>query len=227
MAPESPPENSIPSRVDRTFSSNQRYAEEFLSTVRENWRESLAATGRTAILIIALMLVFELLTRSSIEKISIAGFEINDLSLIQRAIPLIIAYYFYDLINLILLQGDHRAAHGELIRILHRDIWDTELDMLLWPRTPSLLRTSRLGRRETKLDTLFQSALTVAVVFAGIMFEAYAFYIQFRIFGFKDVLVWITVILSIAFTAYGLIRLATDKNYKPIRTGLHQEKTGP
>ena len=225
MALKSSPENSIPNRVDRTFSTNQKYAEEFLSTVRENWREALAATGRTAILIIAFMLVFELLTRSAIEKISIAGFEVNDLSLIQRAIPLIIAYFFYDLVNLILLQGDHRAAHGELLKILHRDIWDTELDMLLWPRTPSLLRTSRLGRKETRLDALFQSSLTVAVVFAGILFEVYAFYIQFGLYGFKDILVWITVVLSVAFVAYGLIRLATDNNYRPIESTLARKET--
>lgn len=122
-------------RVRTVFSieNNRSYGEEFLKEVRQNRREVTTGIGRVITSVLLLMAAFELLVRASIEKVSIGPLELGDLSLLRKALPVVIAYYFYDLVTKYSQDLVYSNVENTMLEILHKDIVDYDLGGVLEP----------------------------------------------------------------------------------------------
>lgn len=70
-------------------------AKECLGIFRENLQKADAASVRQSAIFLFLAVSFELLNRAAISEISIAGLKVSDLGLVQKVLPVGIAYYYY------------------------------------------------------------------------------------------------------------------------------------
>jgi hypothetical protein len=125
--------------------ADREYASEYLTVLRENWREASTAMGRCAILIILSIITFELLARGAIEKASFAGLELKDLSLVRKALPVLTAYLYYDWIVLWIRVGDVQAVHAVILEGLRPKIAEKDLNLFLEPRLQSFFVTIQLA----------------------------------------------------------------------------------
>jgi len=155
--------------------------------IRENWREAVSSFGRTAILTVILIVIFELLLRAAISKASIGPFEISDLSLIRIAIPVAVAYNFYDLASLTYYILAFDTLYGNLMRVHYPLLAATRLDYFLSPRSPSLTGSDLFGHVSPNKTFIGRVSdyLGLSVVVGFVAFEIYAYYVQFTRFDVR------------------------------------------
>jgi hypothetical protein len=74
------------------------YIEDYLTALRSTWQALTATISRTGLLLVALMTIFYLLTTPGvIGSVSLGPFEIDDPLIIQKSIPIVVAYLYYEL----------------------------------------------------------------------------------------------------------------------------------
>jgi hypothetical protein len=169
-------------------------------------REANAAFGRIALISLILVAVFELLARAAISKVSIGPFEIADLSLVQKGLPVAVAYAFYDYMSI----GNYIVAcfvlHNAVLEYTSPEMINRRLDYFLAPRAHSLtgseLFTDFPGKRS--FTNYASNYFFLVTAFLGAAFQVYAYYVLFRQFHFTDVLVWVGLALSVFFLIYGI-----------------------
>jgi hypothetical protein len=183
--------------------ANKEYAADYIKDLRENWRSVDLALGRSITITMLIIVVFELLARSAINKVVVSGFEIKDLTLIRTALPVLVAYYFYDLSNLLYMDSDFEKIHSRIVEILHRDVSDENLDYFLRPRQPSILGALLLGR-DNKAVGLLNSALGISLYAGIVLYEVYAYYLEFTRLKTTLPLLITALVLSALFIFYGL-----------------------
>ena len=85
--------------VERLFSdfNNKHYLTgEYLEVIRENFRDLSSAFGKSITHSLMVIAAFELLLRSALNSASLGPFEISDLSLVEKALPILGSYLYYD-----------------------------------------------------------------------------------------------------------------------------------
>jgi hypothetical protein len=202
--------------------ANREYAADYLKDLRESWRNIDLALGRSIMVAILAMAVFELLARSAINKAVFSGFEIKDLSLIRTALPVIVAYYFYDLSVLFYVDSEFEKAHSRIIEILHEDISKENVDYFIRPRQPSILG-ALLPARENRVTKVFNTTFGISL-YAGIfLFEIYAYYLEFTRLRSDLVLIVAALVLSALFVFYGLFIMFGGPKEQDVHIGQRQE----
>jgi hypothetical protein len=202
---------SLHVRVDAAFSvaTDHEYFNQYLNLVREGWREVNSAISRVLVLTLLPAGVFELLVRAAVEKVSFGGFEITDVSMIGKILPLLIACNFYRLSGLLAAEDDYRAVYQIATRLLHQKVYDQDLEYFLMPQALSVHRPTSFSiyTNRSRFDQVFNRVSMVfaySIYFAIIVFEMYAFYFQFRRLHIEDFLLWMTLGLSFLFIAGAL-----------------------
>jgi hypothetical protein len=163
---------------------------------------------RDILAIIFLAGVFELLVRATIAKASIGPFELNDLSLIRKLLPVLVAYFFFDLCATNLRRQELYIAAESLVEKLHPSVHSSRIHMLLVPRQPTVLGITMLAK--SKISGLLYSTSAIPgiiVAILPILFMVYAYIVQFREFGVKDILTWLTLVVSLFLIALGLLTI--------------------
>lgn len=204
---------SISQAVEEAFKDvPDEMLDDYLETLRENWRQLPAAVGAAITRCVVLIALFELLIRGAIDKASVSGIEITDLSLVRIALPVIVAYYFYDIIVMAYTHLDFAAVHDALIRIRHEKTMETGLDYFLKPRQPSIVgavffqsTTRGLGHILARVGDAFFFLLLIGLV----LFEYDAYYEQFVHFKGNSAWLWIAATLSLLFVLYGYLAVVT------------------
>jgi hypothetical protein len=110
---EMPNPASVEDSVKAVFSTekNHQYGADFLEGLRENMREVSSRMGKSVLLAVLAAILFELLARAAVEKASIGPFEVKDLSLFRLALPVVIAYSFYEITLLVLQFYEFETAY--------------------------------------------------------------------------------------------------------------------
>jgi hypothetical protein len=202
---------SVSDAVNQAFRNEDATAEAFLQEVRQNWRDLPVAIGKAIARCIAFIALFELLLRGAVEKASISGLEITDLSLLRMAVPVIVAYHFYDIVVMSYVHLDFAAVHDALIRRRHGPIASTRLDYFLRPTQPSIVGAVFFepgSRPIGRLVGRIGNAFFLAALGGLVVFQYYAYTEQFDQFG-GDVRLYIALILSLMFTLYGYLAIIT------------------
>jgi hypothetical protein len=172
-------------------------------SLRQNWRDICSSISRTIALIVLSAGAFELLSRAAVAKASLGPFEIRDLSLVQKILPVMIAYLFYDLSNLYYQDSQYSAIHELLLKTTHKDFQDADLDLYLEPRVASMYHPAGLRRAYDRPLYYFTTFIWLVGLFGITAFQVYAFYQNFQVFGVDDVLTWFTLGIAILFTSFG------------------------
>jgi hypothetical protein len=128
--PSQQPRNEFTRRVEDTFGSPDAsaIAQGYLQNLREAGKDYGDAMGKSLTGAFLLIAVFELISQAAIERISLGGFQISNLSLIHKALPVVIAYFTYAYyqsgIDLADLNGVYYAVSKLVQPKLHRNQFD-------------------------------------------------------------------------------------------------------
>jgi hypothetical protein len=207
-APEGTPRED-PLAAIVSYSDSHDSPKDYLKDLLENWRLSSTSAARTITASLVLAALFELLSRAAVRKVSVGPVEIGDLSLIQKALPVIIAYQFYDFMSLTEYTLSCALVHSRIMSRYYPAIEAARLDYFIVPRDPSILGSDlfadkSLGSTGNSLTGRLSTYLGFTVGFGIAVFEVYAYYRLFRQFHFSDLIVWITLTLTVFFVLYGL-----------------------
>jgi len=202
----------ISKRVKETFSIKEYgdFAKEYLDILHGNWRIAYEKQNQLATVILFLAFAFELLTRAVISEVSLGPFKVNDLAIIHKLLPVLIAFYYLQMLNWGKKRNEIADVYYEIINICYPSITQNKLQYYLAAEGINII-----GYRYRKLQNRFlrivQDAIKVPVVFfilmAPIIFGIYAFSQLFRLFGLNDILVWLSLV------SYVLIAVLTYSSY--------------
>jgi hypothetical protein len=204
------PKNTIKKQVAAALADStvQADADEYLKSVRENMRsteDSIIKVGRTLLVVI---IGFEFLARGAISEASIAGLKFTDLSLIQKILPVLIAYLTYWLHSLYAFRRLLSEAHNQVMEKTQPAIYINDLDYYVKAHsafsTENLLASNTEGIQSKFIGNLTKPFMLV-IALGPTLFEIYAFYRCFSAFGIHDLIVWVVLIVSVPFVVQSLL----------------------
>lgn len=157
---------------------------------------------RAILLLLFSVASFELLAHTSIVEAALGPFKLNDLGLLQKYCPLAVAYAYCSISSLGTMRHYMRDLSAAVITIKHESIAKNSLDVFLQP--PSLFLTSEISQKFSdgilsRTFLLIETFLVVVLTIGPIVFLGHAFYQCFLSFGFKDVNLWVSLIVSLVF----------------------------
>jgi hypothetical protein len=191
---------SLDQRAQDAFGDNDAsYAEEFVKSARESLKEVSDSLTRTTLLVLTLCAAFELLARAP-GKITFFGIELTEPGVIEKLLPIVIAYLFYEQRILSVKWADLVTISQSLMRRFHPRVRENGLDTLLHPRLLALWDVGKLTeeryRPSEEFDYQVSSAFSLGVLILPLLFQIYAFARLFLRYDNRDVLVWVSLFLS-------------------------------
>jgi hypothetical protein len=194
--------------VDRSAAS---YADKYLEALQTRVRESSDTIRRTALLTLLGLAAFELLSRSAIADVQIGPFKIQDLELIQKTLPIVLAFLLYDISVSNLKMVYAQRAHAKVMDIFYPSIRRTQIDALVLPpgaSSSSVFGVSWLPTGSGRLNRLawrLNSLMWYSSLALPPLAQAYVLYRLFESFRWSDGLVWASAIRSMLFFGSALV----------------------
>jgi hypothetical protein len=146
---------------------------------------------------------------------SILGFNISNLDFIRLALPVIMAYLYSSLMFSTVESEIFSVTHDTILEILYKQIFDNDLERPLHPANSLTSSGDRvyyfLGRDTLagKLGRVTGGAKAVAIMLAPPLFGIVVYIQLFEKYGFANILLWVSVIISFALFASGVVDLYT------------------
>jgi hypothetical protein len=206
-------ESIIAEQVRNAFAdpSAHDFAREYLGEVLTNWRTSEETVRRTIILLFFLFFIFEALGRASVSEVSVGPVKLQDYTLLQKLLPIAIAYLYFDLVSTGTMRGYFSKVVDEVVRRTNKSVYENALHAYLWPTytfLPQELITQYLSGKGKSLGQvvgiLTRGTYVVGLLLISAGLQAYIFYRLFHLFGVQDVLVWLSLFASLPWVANGL-----------------------
>jgi hypothetical protein len=187
----------------------------FLSALQVTMKDVTDAGRRSALLALLVMAAFLLLDRAAVTSAQVGPFQIKDLSLIQKALPVLFAYLIYDLSATGIRFLYSRAVHEEITRLIEPPLSATRLDRLLLPHSSPLYGPMYFGtdQRLNRIARLFTALLRLGSLLSVLLIEAYALYRLFKVFGDRDPLVWLSTAFSTGFVLFAAVILGASRTH--------------
>ena len=190
---------------------------DYTQQLRSVWADVCKSVNRDAILVVALIVIFELLAYQGAGKeFTIGPFSFANTSIVQLCLPSVIAYLVYDLYALSIRASNTENVYTELMKQFASRIYSNDLHFFITPLLPSFWSPTNLLSDEiaTTADRFaeFVKALLSAIVLMIIplIFEIQAFYHLFEKFGSKNPLLWINVAITALLGCCSAIALILD-----------------
>jgi len=173
-----------------------------------------AIAGTTQILSIAIV-GYWFLARTVVAEISVSGFKITDLGLIQKLLLLLISYCYYRFMALATRRRFLRAAYAVIAERVEPWLEEAELGFFVLPPdvfSSEVMASASADKRLAKwIDTL-SYPIMAAVAFGAVIVEIYALVTCFLKFGFGDMLLWAIVFASLLFLVQGTLLFSSANN---------------
>jgi hypothetical protein len=182
-------------------------AKSYLTSLQAAMKDIAEAQRRSVFLAVLIAATMELFNRAAVSNVQVGPFQISDLSLIRKFLPVLFAYLIYDLVVLGLRYLQSWAVWAEIVRSFDEALSASGLERLLLPIGGSLygpLFFPKRGRPEAVVSS-FTTALRWGSLVLPVIIEVYAIGRLFAGFGVDDFLVWLSAIISAAFLAYAAI----------------------
>ncbi|MFN2588825.1 MAG: hypothetical protein ABR613_12010 [Actinomycetota bacterium] len=178
------------------------YAEPYLEELRANWREAERSLSRTILTAILVGALFLLLTQGGAQTVSFPFVSLKDATIVMKALPMVIAYLSWTVCLLIVESSLLHETHQAVVASRWPTLYEKNLETALFPGNRTLEFPARFfyslppeSRLRKWLDVFtFVRVLPVMVGFVG--FAIWAFVVLFGRFGFADVFVWISLVVS-------------------------------
>jgi hypothetical protein len=205
--------DSLGKRVNVAFADPKvkEFANDYLAVIQEDMRYINTRFQKLIIQIFLLFFVFIILSGASVVQITLGSVQLSDLSLIEKLLPIVIAYTYYELAGFAAMRQLQNELHDRIVELLYKPLYNNDLELYLRPS--SALNTADILMFGTKgFLSDFSKNLTiplyVIIFFGALVFEIYAFNALFVAFGFVDIVVWLALLVSLFFLLQGLIFFA-------------------
>jgi len=198
---------SINQRISNSFTGDQGVAEtrDYAKDVYSSWKDVAQSLSRNSILILVLMAIFELLAyQKQSSNITIDSITISNLPIVQIVLPAVISVMLYDCIRLTGRWNDLENAYCALIEICAPAQHKNDLDLFVKPSLPAIWGVGRDTSPEiitpsekfiSNVTTVF--AITIVFIFP-FSFEGQAYYRLLQKFGYENILLWISLVVTAA-----------------------------
>lgn len=188
---------------------SREYAKEYLSCISSNNQFLETETRRSLIRSFLLFGLFFLLIGASVEEVTLGPIKINDISIIEKFLPLLVAINYYELISLILMRRLFLETEGRIVEILYKSIYKNDLEGFLFPNSIPMWADTIFQKSYEgiiyKINDATHYLISLIIIVGGILFECYAFYICFIHFGVSDIVLWSVLIVSVLFLFKGFL----------------------
>jgi hypothetical protein len=197
---------SIRRLVEGAFHKDYREAKDYMVSLQASMKDISDAQRRSVFLLLLTAATFELLNRAAIINAQVGPFQIKDLSLIQKALPVLFAFLIYDSVMLGVRFLFMRAVYHEATRICAKGLHSTGLNRLLIPHSSSLFGPLLFptGDRLDRTLRISTRVLQWAAFITPFFIEVYSLFRLFREFGRRDVIVWLSALFSVVFLLYAI-----------------------
>lgn len=208
--------DKIPVSIEKAFDNDKESLKDFHASVAANLTETEKSLKKVVYQLILFVLGFFIISQSSVQEIEIGPFKINNLNIIIKIFPLIIAYKFYEFLGLQCFTRCLNVTHNETIAKLYPKTVENNLQPLITPE--SIVNTQeffelRNSNGLTKImENLRLIILIMQLLIMPLAFIAYAIYLNFYRFGFKDVLVWIISLMVLLLLIQSAILFVENNN---------------
>jgi hypothetical protein len=194
---------TIAQRSTDAFGDDDRTeADAYLEMVSSSWKDIAQAMNRCALLVLGFMALFELLiAQKSLDKLEIGSFTFTNISVLQIAIPVIVACSLFNLIYLGQRWLDHQAVYYSVTRRFYPRMARNNLAFLIRPQVSAFLRVGagvpapeNMRRSDWFADwviTVF-SVLIIALLPAA--FEIQAYVHLFTVYGTSNAVLWVSLV---------------------------------
>jgi hypothetical protein len=196
---------TIAMKADDSFNDDERAeADQYLSLVMSSWKDISQSTNKSAGFLLGFMALFELLiSQKSLDKLEIGSFSFDNTSILQIAIPVVVAYLVFNLNYLGLRWIDHQAVYNGLTRRFYPRMAQNNLAHLVRPQLSSFVSFGQpVPMRENQRPSDVFPA-RVSRIFSGLTslllplaFEIQAYVHLFHVHGNSDPLLWISLVIS-------------------------------
>jgi hypothetical protein len=197
----------IEERVSDSFRGDQSasQAKEYSESAYATWKDISASLSRSALLIFLLMAIFELLAyQHSLAIISIGSFAIANAPIVQIALPAVIAFIIYDGYRLSVRWLELQRVYITLMKIYAPKQFENRLYLPITPSLPSLwgIGQSFAGDDIASPADKFIEKISVAIMYitmsaVPIVFECQAYYRLIQEFGYRNILLWISLTITV------------------------------
>jgi hypothetical protein len=200
-------EAELGDRVEHLFNNplNREYLTgDYLEIMRENFRDLSSAFGRSITYALLIVAAFELITRAALDGANLGPFELSDLSLVQKALPILGSYFYYDIGALGRRGGHIGLVYLRILQLQHPDFSKSDLLILISPHRSSMIPQRMFGSSYSGLHARLGRALYSIFSIALPIWLLYAFSELFDRFHMSDITVWIALAMSLLFVILGI-----------------------
>lgn len=183
-------------------SESPEYVDQYYRALLENFHRLDEKFHHALLLLLFAIAAFELLVHTSIVEVALGPFKLNDVGFLQKYLPLIVAYSYCSTSSLGTMRQHMRDLTAAVVSINHKSIAKNSMDIFLQPH--SLFHSSETSQKFSfgvlsKTFLHIEAILVLALMVGPIIFLGHAFYHCFFLFGFRDVNLWVSLILSFVF----------------------------
>jgi hypothetical protein len=211
---------AFPETAEGDDQSARQVALEYLTELRSRMKDLSEGIRRAASLLLLVAAVFQLLDQAAVVGLQAGPFQIEDLSIIQQALPVVFAYLIYDatVLGMRYLYSINVAI--EISVQFQPTIRSNRLDVLLNPQGSPLFGPMLWHHSASALYRLigrFMLLLRLGSVLAPLGIEGYAYYRLFSAFGADDLVIWISLLISLFFIVFAALVVLTALRDQLIR----------
>jgi hypothetical protein len=191
--------------------ANLKHASLFLAAFAENLKAADIQISRRLLVIIVSMVLFELLTQGSgIKSISVFGVDLNDLTFVQLALPVLISYLYMSFAGYFSAYSYIQDAYDAIIKAAYPELFQCNLDLSLKPISDIRIygmAFQEMSSRVQKYFTLSIAPSILAIIFGPPIFILHATESLLRLHGLSDWPVWAAIALSAFLTVQSILYL--------------------
>jgi hypothetical protein len=201
----------IERQIKEALESDEKheFGKEYLNLVLDKYKEVTHDVRRRMAFILLLAGAFELFSRSAIGKLALGPFEVNRLSIVQAVIPLLIAYLFYEVCYLGAWSAELDDVYAAVISVVHPGFYRTKVYEYILPTQPGVLGPNLYGERGKFFDQI-SFGVGLLTFLGPLLFEIYAYVIQFKHYGLRSIPLWISLILAVVLVLLGFRTLFSE-----------------
>lgn len=206
-------------QIDTVFADDamRDHAKDYLAGLQTNMETTETTFRRTLTHLALLLAVFYLLTEAVVTKVSVLGFEVEDLTPIQNLLPVAIAYGYYELCAQCVMRGILRDTFGAIYQKLYGPFHFHGLDDYLLATSPWLTEEIvHLKRRRsffTPIFIVFRTYWALIIIYGGFFgFVIVTYGLLFSTPG-SDLIRLLSFVVSAIFFLQGVVMVLTSDTY--------------
>jgi len=190
------------------------YGEAYLEVVRANSKDAGEAVRKSLLVLVALDLLFVIVDVAAVKKVAFGPVEITDLAVVQKLIPVLIAYVLYTGVMFQGLTSTYTRVHQAAVRVLYPSMGSAEV--FLRPATVTLFGAEALlepvhNERAERRFVFAIALFAIVVLLALLVFEAWALYRLLDRYGVSDVGSWLSILASSLLLALVVLLVLTER----------------